>query len=198
MDLGAYTQIENLSEIASKNGIVVPRLRGYRLMKDQERFTEEDIVKASKALGIQDCQWLLCEIGRGGAYEFSPRTDRLVDKYLIKGKVKSCFGDEYEDYVGINWDAVHGKLRKEFKFTIKNAEKRQRKQYEVFNKYVGRDDVLYIHARIGGSNWNYYDGPDLERQPWFLEKVDEAFDGTYCDIYAKIKPIKTEEEDSGA
>ena len=59
-------------------------------------------------------------------------------------------------------------------------------QFNTWNKYVGRDDVLYIHARIGGNNWNYYDGPELARQPWFLEKVDDCFDSTYCDIYAKI------------
>jgi len=31
MDLGAYVQIEDLDKIAKENGIVVPRLRGYRL-----------------------------------------------------------------------------------------------------------------------------------------------------------------------
>lgn len=33
MDLGAYAQIEELEELAKLNGIQVPRLRGYRLMK---------------------------------------------------------------------------------------------------------------------------------------------------------------------
>lgn len=59
-------------------------------------------------------------------------------------------------------------------------------QYNVFNKYCGRKDVLYIHARLGGENWKYYGGPELEKQPWFIEKVDDAFDSTYCDIYARI------------
>ena len=36
MDLGAYAQIDDLDKIARKNGIEVPRLRGYRLMKDEE------------------------------------------------------------------------------------------------------------------------------------------------------------------
>ena len=48
-------------------------------------------------------------------------------------------------------------------------------------------NVLYIHARIGGRNWETYGGKDLEKQPWFLEKVNDHFDGTYCDIYAKIE-----------
>lgn len=45
-----------------------------------------------------------------------------------------------------------------------------------------------IHARIGGtsdtSNWVSYGGPDnIATQPWFLEKVDDNWDPTYCDIY---------------
>ena len=36
MDLGAYSQTEDLDEIAKRNNIHVPRLRGYRLMKNEE------------------------------------------------------------------------------------------------------------------------------------------------------------------
>ena len=57
----------------------------------------------------------------------------------------------------------------------------------MWNKYVGRENVLYIHSRIGGTNWDYYNGNELTKQPWFLEKVDNYFDSTYCDIYALIK-----------
>lgn len=34
MDLGAYAQIDTLASIATDNKIYVPRLRGYRMMKD--------------------------------------------------------------------------------------------------------------------------------------------------------------------
>ena len=50
-----------------------------------------------------------------------------------------------------------------------------------------------IHARIGGPNWEYYGGPLLKLEPWFLERVDDGFDNTYCDIYARIKPIKEDD-----
>lgn len=36
----------------------------------------------------------------------------------------------------------------------------------------GYNDVIRIHARIGGDNWIYYDGPELSRNTWFVEKVD--------------------------
>ena len=56
----------------------------------------------------------------------------------------------------------------------------------MWNKYAGKENVLYIHSRIGGGNWDYYGGNELSKQPWFLEKVDDCYDDTYCDIYAKI------------
>lgn len=62
-----------------------------------------------------------------------------------------------------------------------------RKQMEAYNRYCGRSDVLLIHSRIGG-NWLAYGGDEIERQPWFLEWVQDGFDGTYCDIYARIDP----------
>lgn len=69
---------------------------------------------------------------------------------------------------------------------LKRQKKKVLDQFNTWNKYAGRDNVLYIHARIGGNNWNFYGGFELARQPWFIEKVDDSFDNTYCDIYAKI------------
>ena len=56
----------------------------------------------------------------------------------------------------------------------------------MWNKYAGNENVLYIHSRIGGPNWNSYNGNELTKLPWFLDKVDDFFDDTYCDIYAHI------------
>ncbi|MBO5969211.1 MAG: hypothetical protein J6S14_12020 [Clostridia bacterium] len=178
MDLVAYAQIDNLGSIAKKNNIIVPRLRGYRLMKNEEVLTEEDIKEHARQVGVSECEDYIRSHGRGWFYQFNKSTNDLVAKY-IKGKTED-----------INWDAVHGKLRKQFKFLMKKTYKRYKKQYDTFNKYVGRDDVLYIHARIGGSNWYYYGGNELEKQPWFIERVDDSYDNTYCDIYARIEPVK--------
>ena len=48
---------------------------------------------------------------------------------------------------------------------------------------------MYIHSRIGGKNWSHYYKEVVDKE-WFLEKVDDCFDSTYCDIYAKIKENK--------
>ena len=187
MDLYAYCQIKNLDKIAAANGIDIPRLRGYRYMRDEEKVSQEEINEQIKDEQVDECKDILRRVAPD-IYEYSDRTDRRVKKYIIFKTVSNPDGFDYEKAVGIRWPIVHGKLRKEMKFAMKKARKKVIAQLEMFNKYVGREDVLYIHSRIGGNNWNYYDGPELEKQPWFLEKIDDYYDDTYCDIYAKIDP----------
>ncbi len=195
MDLYAYAQIESIGEVMNQNGINVPRLRGLRLMKDETPLAKEQIEKKSLDIGLQECEFLCCSNFTidSNWHEFSDRTMRTKKKYLIK--------DQDEFVIGIRWNVAHGDKRKKFKYVLKRARKKVGKTYEVFNKYCGRDDVLYIHARIGGLNWVPYGGRELAQQDWFLEKVDDPFDNTYCDIYAKIKSpltggIKNEQDGS--
>lgn len=174
MDLYAYSQIDVLDEIAKKNNIHCPRLRGYRLMVNEQaapdRFWEE------KKYVAEIVSELCCSIPfwTYGSYmsEFSRETRRKEKFYLADdGKVR--------------WDRIKGEKRRVLKTAIHNQNVRYKRQFDMWNKYVGREDVLYIHARIGGDNWiSYY--KEVVNQPWFLEKVDDAYDSTYCDIYAKI------------
>lgn len=70
---------------------------------------------------------------------------------------------------------------------MKKNSKKIQQQYDMWNKYAGKENVLCIHARMGGKNWEYYHGKaNLLSQPWFLDRVDNAFDSSYCDFYAKI------------
>lgn len=180
MDLGAYAQIEDISKIMSDNGITVPRLRGLRLMSQEKALSPDDIAKIAHDYAMYECE-NLCESDfrlNSWCFELSERTRRIKRKYLI-----------YDDRepVDVRWSSVHGKKRKAFKYAIKRATRRTRTQYALFNRYCGCPDILYIHARIGGGNWSYY-GKEVKDQPWFICKVDDAFDSTYCDIYAAIKP----------
>lgn len=191
MDLGAYVQIESLSKIAKDNGIEVPRLRGYRLMKNEESFDIKQIDKKEIAL---DCVKELC-CGKpfwnpnSDLVRFNDWTDYLCNYYMTKSKDDN----ECKRYTEVRWDRIHGWKRKVLKTYIHNEYMRQRRQWDVWNKYAGKDDILYIHARIGGGNWTYY-SKEVVDKPWFLEKVDDAYDSTYCDIYAKIKPQVENEE----
>lgn len=185
MDLGAYIQIDDIDEIAKKNNIEVPRLRGYRLMRDEKPINIKKEIDTKKI--AVDCVKNLCESlpfwkPNNCAYELSDYTDYLKAFFLVKTKDK----EGYSEYIDVRWDRIHGWKRKILKTYIHNEYKYRCKQWEVWNKYVGRDDILYIHARIGGGNWPYYYDKVVD-QPWFIEKVDDSFDCTYCDIYAKIE-----------
>lgn len=188
MDFGAYVQIDDLEYLMKENGIEVPRLRGLRLMKDEEPLTRNEISEIAKEDGLYRCE-SLCECGfdiNAFCYEWSQRTD-AIKEYYLEFPAREDGTIDHTSPIAVRWDRIHGKKRKAFKYVIRKAKQKTFKQFEVWNKYCGRDDVLYIHARIGGNNWNYYGGEELAKQPWFLEKVDDHFDNTYCDIYAKIE-----------
>lgn len=176
MDLGAYANIEALEGLAKMNGISCPRLRGYRLMKDEKPIDYREIAAANsldvecvKDLIRSEPRWDLNAWG----YVYDDYTDYLIKKYV---------DDEHDQ---VRWDRIHGWKRRRLKTLIHNKTAAMKKQFEVWNRYVGREDVLYIHARIGGGNWPYYCREVVDK-PWFIEKVDDHFDSTYCDIYARL------------
>lgn len=179
MDLYAYNQIDELSKIAKDNNIEVPRLRGYRLMKDEEPVSAEELKRIMKDCEFDVCERLCCTRPfwnpNSCCLEFSSRTD-YIEKYYLNRTTKE-----------IRWDRIHGWKRKTLKFEIKKKKRRIQKQFDMYNKYAGKANVLCIHARIGGGNWHYFGGPELTKQPWFIEKVDDCYDNTYCDIYAHVK-----------
>ena len=51
MDLYAYCQIDALDSVAKKHGIDIPRLRGYRLMEDEEPMPQSTINESALVLG---------------------------------------------------------------------------------------------------------------------------------------------------
>lgn len=177
MDLYAYANIDRLEEIMKKNDIVVPRLRGLRLMSEEEVVPDKNIKDDFHHMEVDECEQLLRATPlykvNSNIHTYSWETDRKIAKYIKNGRVM--------------WDKIHGRFRKNLKFAIKMKKKAIEKQYKTFNKYVGRKDILMIHARVGGDNWTYYDcHKDVATKSWFIEKVDDFFDRTYCDIYVKI------------
>lgn len=182
MDLGAYAQIEDLENIAKDNGIEVPRLRGYRLMKKESKIDYSDMFDGVDISCVEN----LCEAqpfwsNNPECWELSGYTDYLKHFFIEYDKKENI-------PIKVRWNRIHGWKRKRLKLMIHNKKKAIKTQYDIWNKYVGRDDILYIHARIGGGNWPLYH-KYVDDKEWFIEKVDDAYDSTYCDIYAKIKPI---------
>lgn len=197
MDIKAYTQIDKFADIMKANDIFIPRLRGYRWMATEVSLSSNEIAESIKSHEGTIYERAVCSCPRfrpeSDIFEYSQATDRLKKKYLIQEKRTETDGSgaeySYEETVGFRWELLHGRNRKALKFSLKNGRKAVIRQLETFNKYVGRADVMYIHARIGGQNWSHYGGAEISREPWFLEKVDDYFDDTYCDIYVKLKEI---------
>lgn len=184
-------QIDALDEIAKKNGIEVPRLRGYRLMKAEKPVTNEEIEQIKKSAAVEEVKELIEQppfwYGSPTWYDYRKKLTTKREYYLtfeIDEEGKQCF-------TGIRWDRIHGKKRKVLKFAIKKAKNRIQKQFDVWNKYAGLNGILYIHARIGSENWLYH-GDEVSEKPWFIEKVDDWWDCTYCDIYAKVEITEAE------
>lgn len=183
MDLGAYAKIKDLGKVMIDNGIEIPRLRGLRLMSEENPLSEEEIKDQIDFIGLLECKHL-CQSDfhlNSNGFDLSTRTERITKKYIIY--------DKDENRIGVNWKNLHGRKRKLFRYCLKSAKKRVLRTYITFNRYCGQKNVLYIHARIGGKNWIYFDGPKIAKQSWFIEKVDDAYDSTYCDIYARLKGI---------
>lgn len=193
MDLGAYMQIDLLSKIAEKNGIEIPRLRGYRLMIVEEPISQEEIGRIKKRAAIEAVM-RLCE---HDPYWCCPSPFRTWNERIrIKQDYYLTFeSDEhgYRDYTGIRWDRIHGKKRRVLKFAIKQKERAIQRQYDLWNKYAGKANILYIHSRTGALSWYYCEEKDaILNAPWFLDRVDDWWDPTYCDFYAKIEITEAE------
>ena len=189
MDLFAYTQIVDLQAIADRNDISVPRCRGYRLMKNEECVTTAEIEQMITEQALYEAENLFRLHPSGLSYEYSESAMARARRYIVIRKNENGF----DDPVAVRWDRVHGKMRKAVKRVFKQVRRDVKDQYALFNSYVGREDVLYIHARLGSTSWTDEKiKAEITRQPWFLAKVDDSFDSSYCDIYARIGREETD------
>lgn len=170
MDMGAFTRINDLDKIREANGIDVPRLRGLTLMKDYKPVSEEFIqreIDEEYSRAARNIYYYLGEMAED----------------ILSGNVDKYFADKswletQEEMIGSGFEGL------------------MKRYYELANKYAGRDDVLCVHARIGSTSWSDIKWRHLRDRPWFLDACDEAYDTSYCDIYAKIDPktVYKEEE----
>ena len=189
MDLGAYAQIDNLEEIMKENNIVIPRLRGLRLMKDEEPILPEDYeneYKWAEFDAVDDAvrgRWRW----HPWCYTYSMETDWELEYYVDFEKRESGQYDHFKP-IKTHWERLHGKKRKLVKYLIKKRKRAIKKQWDMWNKYCGQENVLYIHARLGSGNWGGYDCDKIiKNQPWYIEHCEDQCDSTYVDIYARVK-----------
>lgn len=177
MDLYAYMSIHDLENVAKENNIEVPRLRGYNLCINMKPWLNDEIKNILNDISIECCR-TLCESDPF----WDVNCDMLLYDDLVKYRIKYYTDDEST----VRWDRIHGRKRRILKTYIHNEQKKFLDFVKVWNKYCGRKDVLRVHSRIGGGNWPFYFKEVVDRE-WFIEKVDDWYDCTYCDIYAKLK-----------
>lgn len=170
MDIGAYRRIEELQHLLGENGIVIDRLRGLRLMKDEQIITEEDFKERIENDKLEILvNWL------------QQHSDTCWSSDHANDDHEAFIWDEkHEQVIGYDFNKVHGADRAAIKYRWEKNEKAVRKQFDMFNEFVGKN-VLYVHARQGGGNRKSY--PIDTTHPMYLCDVDDAFDSTYCDIY---------------
>ena len=176
MDLGAYAQIDSLDSVAKANGIDVERLRGYRLMKDCEAYSDEEIADLLRKL--EGKYWLMYSNMNEDWYDhpekeyqdgYRPATwNRLTDVGPVKGD---------PEWKTDKFRIIRISIFKE----LSMLRTRHKRQMTLWNRYVGKDDVLYVHSRCG-EGWRKY-----RDKEWFIDGCLDTFDPTYCDIYARIK-----------
>lgn len=184
MDLAAYGRIDDLSGVVEANGIAVPSLRGYRLMRDEPPADEDTLKKSLNEL-VGAYWWM--ESDPYNCSDWYDRTeDDFINGYRPEHVPRSYVWREYVDdgRKGLRVKRVH---RTSFFQRLSMLKARHRRQWELWNAYAGREDVLYIHARIGGPIISEDTWHGLRDKEWFIEACDDAFDPTYCDIYARIK-----------
>jgi len=189
MDLYAYSQIGDLEHILTERNISIPRLRGLDLCSNMTPWTKEEIKDVEDSLIGDSIRNLIEAEPRWSVNSFcfvmNSRNDLYLDYYTKKDR-ENRFP---------RWERIHGKHRKALKYLIKLNKRAFQTYRKTWDKYAGRSDVIRVHARIGGNNWNYYGGPELAKQPWFLEKVDDYYDSTYCDIYVCVGNERKENKD---
>ena len=199
MDLGAFVRIRGMKQLADLNEINVPRTRGYRWMAAEKPVTEEemaDLRERIETLTCDDAPRTEPMFSLSPMYtEFSLRTSKLVSQYMdvSEKEVTDGNGRKYKRrVVKPDWNKITGQDAENLKIMLRNAVEQLEEQYSLFNEYAGKEGVLYVHARIGTKNGTKYKWTDLMDKPWFIAGTDDAFDDTYCDIYARVKEIPPE------
>ena len=87
----------------------------------------------------------------------------------------------------VKWENIHCKHRKIAKFLCKKGRKRILNNFNTFNKYVGRNDILRICLWTHTDDQHYF-AKNLIKHSSFVEQVCGACDDDYSNMYFKVDP----------
>jgi hypothetical protein len=103
MDLYAYSQIDDLKKYLEENNINVPRLRGLRLMKDEEPVSEEKIKEDAEKTFL----YWFCQCRKKKIEDVHGKARKKYKLYLKQFKKQY---DMFNRHVGKNVLYVHARL----------------------------------------------------------------------------------------
>ena len=167
-------------ELNLKFSIDIPRYRGFGYTKDLEEYSLIDVKDILKSEETNILESLCRSNPKWSINSFSETYSYSSDMYFARHLKRDG------KLMVVDWDKIHGKKRKALKYEIKTFKRNLVKMVKIWNQYAKKDGFICIRARIGGDNWNYFKGDKLKNYEWFVDKVDDAFDSTYCYIFAKI------------
>ena len=165
--------------MVKSNGIEIPRVRGYRLMKDEDPISEEEIIEQVNSIYVSEVENVIGEVREFGMVMYRGLDDEEKEQYFVL--------DSDGWPVKVKLESFHGKQKRRVKTLYYLVNKVVRRQWEMWNRYAGQKDVLYIHAKQGRINWSNTTWKDFQKKDWFIAAIDDSFDSCYCDIYARLK-----------
>lgn len=189
MDMSAYIFMQGIDteKLLKQLNIEIMRLRGIRFMQAEEKIPEEKIQKIIKE------QKVLAVVTYLRQHSWDCWTSTQEERNLKKPAFIWGINEYGErDVIDYDFSKIHGKNRRALKLRFKQIERDVKAQFNMFNKYAGKQ-VLYIHARQGGGNRDWCRMDLVAKHPLYLGDVDDCYDGTYCDIYYDIKNVDIKE-----
>lgn len=181
---------EERMEVLKDNGIEIPRACDAILMGSAEPVDISSLLWLSddelgyEAIDNTICKDRMFETCSNNVYVWNPKSRFWSDRYLDA------------DTRTVHWDMLerdgrlNRKRRKMIKMYVRNTRNKAKAQYDVFNSYVGRKDVVCVSSRVFGD-WERY-GAKIMKSPWYIQTVADGQDDTYCDIYCRIKEVGDE------
>lgn len=174
-------EIKTVFDVFETTGVMIPGISAIRVMKEESKISLEEVIKIIKEQEVMIVEDLLSSYPRWTIQPYyirSKNKEKYVHKYIHSG----------EEEMYVRWDRIHGKHRKIAKFECKKREKKVKKAADVFNKYVGRNDVIcvytYLPKRSDKEEWIKL----IKSETSFLEiSTDYNYPCIY-DIYLKVDP----------
>lgn len=177
-----YCKSGNYAEVLKEHKIEIHRISEIYFMGDGIKVPEDDVKQAGLEIDVTAIENACCYDGSGYMYDYITR--RMCRKHIKNYSTTTSHSEQKP-----MWETVHGWLRRKAKFEKKKLAKSFKTEVNMFNQYVGRDDVLCVKAKLGSWNWSGRVHSDYKDKDWYLGSCDDWWDKAYCTIYVRVSGL---------